>query len=165
MTTAPDDTTPLGEVRDWLRDRVDAGATCPCCTQFAKVYRRTLPAATARVMVALHRADPPDHGAGPYHYLPPILDTLHGTAAHGGYGTLGQHWGLLHPMPGERADGSNRVGWWRLTTLGTAYVRDAVTVPRYAHLYNGRCLRLSGPPWSIRQALGTRFNYAELMAQ
>jgi hypothetical protein len=157
----PDLTTPLGDVRDWLRTRIDDGERCPCCTQYAKVYRRSLPNATARVMIALHRA-----GAEPdaYLFLPTILDTMKGTPHQGGYGTLGQHWGLLEQQPGERDDGSNRVGWWRLTLLGRAYVRDEVTVPRYAHIYNGRCLRLSGEPWSIRNALGRRFYYNELMA-
>src|SRR5580765_8069466 len=155
------DDTPLGEARDWLRRQVYRGATCPCCTQFVKVYRRTLPNATARVMIALwHR----DEGQN-FVFLPDVLDRMTGTPHQGGYGTLGQFWAWLQQQPGERADGSNRVGWWRLTDPGRSFVLGHHTVPRYAHLFNGRCLRLSGPPWSIRDALGTRFDYNQLMGR
>lgn len=159
--TAPDDATPLGEVRDWLRTQADAGTTCPCCTQFVKVYKRSLPSASARVMLALWR----NNGGHSFVYLPDLLDTLKGTAHQGGYGTLSQHWGLIESRPGIRDDGSTRVGWWKLTELGVRFVTERATVPRYADIYNGRCLRRHGPPWSIRQALGTRFNYDELMGR
>lgn len=154
-----DDDTPLGEVRDWLRTQADGGTTCPCCTQFVKVYKRTLPNATARVMIALWR-----RGEGrDYLFLPDILDLMKGTPHQGGYGTLGQFWGLLQQQPGLRADGSHRVGWWRLTDLGRLFVTADTKVPKFAHIYNGRCLKLSGPPWSVRDALGTKFDYDELM--
>lgn len=32
------------------------------------------------------------------------------TPHQGGYGTFGHHWDLIEPMPGEREDGSSRVG-------------------------------------------------------
>ena len=157
--TPLDDAVTLGEARDWLRDRVDHGEHCPCCTQFAKVYRRALTSAPARVLIELHRRDQ----GGAYLFLPTILDTMTGTPHQGGYGTLGHHWGLLEPQPGEREDGSWRVGWWRLTDRGRAFVLGRRTVPKYARIYDGRCLGLDGPDWTIVQALGKRFDYRELM--
>ena len=149
----------LEDAKDWLEDHIDEGAQCPCCSQYAKVYERTLPSATARVMIRLYQ-----HNKGiDYVYLPTILDTMKGTPHQGGYGTLGHHWGLMEQMPGERPDGSNRVGWWRLTDLGRDFVRGIETVPKTAYLYSGRCLTVGGPPWSVRDALGHRFNYDELM--
>ena len=32
----------LDEAKAWLRDQVDDGAHCPCCGQFAKVYKRRI---------------------------------------------------------------------------------------------------------------------------
>lgn len=151
----------LAEARAWLADRLDHGERCPCCEQFAKVYTRAIPSATARVLIALYRRD---RGDGEYLFLPPILETLGGTPSLGGYGTLGHFWGLLETMPGEREDGSNRVGWWRLTELGRSFVRGAVTVPKYARIYNGTCLGLTGEAVTIEDALGERFDYRELMA-
>lgn len=150
----------IREARDILRELAEKGHTCPCCTQFVKVYKRPIPNATARVMIALFR-----QGEGRnYIFLPAVLDTMKGTPHQGGYGTLGQFWGLMEQMPGEREDGSNRVGWWRLTDLGRRFVRLEARVPKYARIYNGRCLGHAGEQVTIRDALGSKFDYAELMA-
>ena len=41
----------LGDAREWLRERVEHGARCPCCTQFAKVYERKLNSRMARQLI------------------------------------------------------------------------------------------------------------------
>jgi len=157
--TFTDDMT-LREARDELRELVDEGHRCPCCTQFAKVYRRNLPSASAQVMIALYHAG----GDREFVFLPDVLETVGARTAHqGGYGTLGQFWGLMERQAGEREDGSNRVGWWRLTALGRDFVLGRATVPKYARLYNGRCLGVSGEPITINAALGAKFDYRELM--
>ena len=89
--------------------------------------------------------------------------SLAGVPHQGGYGTLGHYWGLMEQADGQREDGSNRVGWWRLTMLGQEFVMRRTTVPQYARVYNGRCLGLVGDPVDIRTALGTKFNYDDLM--
>lgn len=151
----------LSEAKSWLREQVrNGGARCPCCTQNVKVYRRSLPSATARTMIAMYHQDE----GRDYVYLPTLLDTIKKTAYQGGYATYGHYWGLMERQDGRRDDGSNRVGWWRLTDLGRSFVRGTATVPRYAHIYDSRLLSFSGPQFSIRQALGTRFDYDELMS-
>lgn len=149
----------LDDARDWVQDNRAAGVTCPCCDQFVKVYPRSLPSATALVMIQMYRTN---KGID-YVYLPPILDTMKRTPQQGGYGTFGHHWGLMEQQPGVRGDGSNRVGWWRLTDLGREFVRGTVSVPRKAYILNNQCLDYDGPPWMIWDALGTKFNYSELM--
>jgi len=155
------DDQPVSEVRYWLRDTMMEGARCPCCEQSVKVYERSLPLASALVMIALYRAtDDPEE----FVYLPPILDRMMtGTAHQGGYGTLSHHWKLIEQRPGVRDDGSDRVGWWRLTPLGRDFVRGVATVPRTATLYNDHCIKLDGPQWTIRDALVNKFDYRELM--
>lgn len=153
-----DDST-LREVRDWLRTQAQDGAKCPCCRQNVKIYKRSLSNAPARTMIALYRHD----AHRDFVFLPPILDGMKGTPHQGGYCTLGHYWDLLEQAEGIREDGSSRVGWWKLTDLGARFVRGAATVPKYAHIYNGRRLRLDGPEVTIRQALGRKFNYDDLM--
>lgn len=155
----PDRDSTLHEARAWLLKEVDDGVPCPLCAQYVKLYRRPLPLATARTMIEIYRAGAADD----FVFLPPILDRMTGTPHQGGYNVLGQHWALMEGMDAERDDGSRRVGYWRLTALGVRFVEHAATVPKYAHLYNGRCLRLSGEPVSITDALGHRFDYRELM--
>lgn len=149
----------LAEARANLLENRAEGVRCPCCDQFAKEYRRTLPSATARVMVELYRRDE----GYEFQFLPDILDQMTGTAHQGGYGTLGHYWGLMEQQPGERDDGSNRVGWWRLTPKGRSFIYG-YPVPRYARIYAGTLIGLEGPDWTIQQALGEPFNYRDLMA-
>lgn len=148
----------VDEARRWVYDRLEDGVHCPCCDQYAKLYPRPLPSATARVMIEIFRRN-----EGRWFIdLPPVLDTMKGTAHQGGYGTLAHHWGLLEAMPGERDDGSNRVGWWRLSDTGRAFVRGEVTVPKRALIYNNRCIGFRGEPITISDALREPFNYRDL---
>jgi hypothetical protein len=150
----------LGEARDELRELVERGHECPCCRQFAKIYRRKLPVATCRVMIELYRLGAWDE----YVYLLNVLDEMTGIAHQGGYVTMAHWWRLMEQQPGEREDGSDHVGWWRLTPLGVQFVRGEATVPKYARLYDGRRMGLSGEPVTISDCLGHRFDYGELMA-
>jgi hypothetical protein len=149
------DTMTLGEARDELRGLVEDGHRCPLCTQFAKVYKFKLNASMA--VAAIHirrlggRSDWVDVSSFP-HRQQAHLSKL-------------RFWGILERPEGEeREDGSSRVGLWRLTDQGEAWVLGRVSVPSHARIYNNRCLGLRGEPTSIRQALGREFDYRELMA-
>lgn len=155
----PDDDTPLGVARTWVRANRDVGVHCPCCDQFAKEYARKLPAVSAMVMIKMYRRNE----GRDYVNIPAMFSTMTGLHGGTGDGTKGQWWGLMEPQPSERDDGSWRTGWWRLTDLGREFVVGELKVRRYAHLYNQQVLGMSGEFWSIRDALGKRFNYDELM--
>jgi hypothetical protein len=161
MADFPDDMS-LEDARAELRELVRDGHRCPVCTQFAKIYRRKLPSSTARVMIAIHREHADADG---YVFLPDVLAArgLTKLALAGGYGTLAHHWGLMQQAPGERDDGSDHVGWWRLTDDGVAFVNRELAVRGYAHIYDGRCLGLHPPRVTITDCLGHRFDYDELM--
>lgn len=136
------------------------GDHCHGCRQLVQIYRRSLTHSSARVLIEMWYHDE----GRDWLYMPPIIDRMGTGHPPGGYGTLGQWWGLVERMPGVRDDGSNRIGMWRLTDLGRAWVLGEVNVPKYAYLYNQELLEVSGPSWLILQALGTKFNYYELMA-
>jgi hypothetical protein len=53
--TMLDDTITLGAARDWLRDRLDDGERCPCCTQLAKTYRRRIHATLAKALITMYQ--------------------------------------------------------------------------------------------------------------
>lgn len=148
----PDDTS-LGEARDLLRAVVDEGDHCPCCTQFAKVYRRKITSTSARSLIRLWRAAGHD-----YAHLPTVLDQFHADEA------KMVHWGLIEEESIIRPDGG-RAGWWRVTELGALWISRAVTVPKYARVYDGRCLGMTGPGVTIDDALGTKFSLIELMSE
>lgn len=147
----PDDV-PLAAARDWLRTRaLDGGAHCPCCTQYAKVYRRKLTSATGRALCELWRA------AGQrFAYLPDVVSVRADEAK-------ARYWGLIESRGEYRDDGSPRSGFWRLTDDGVGFVSHRYRVPAYALIYDGRCLGLEGEPVGIDDVLGSRFDYGELM--
>lgn len=143
----------LSAAQEWLRDRVDDGETCPCCTQFAKVYRRKLTAPVAQVLIAMYR----HAGTGWVHL--PELGLSRGDEAKARY------WKLIEqPADAEREDGSKRVGYWRLTPLGVEFVHNRARVAKYARIYDGRCLALDDTETvSIVDVLGAKFDYRQLM--
>lgn len=144
---------PLLAARNLLRTMADAGATCPCCTQNVKVYKRTITANMARMLIRMYRA-----AGGSYVYLPDLRD---GNSAMDQ--TVMQHWGLIEELKEKREDGG-RIGWWRVTHKGAKFLLGEEAVPKHAKVYNGRCLGHAGALMTIYDALGTKFNYEELMA-
>jgi hypothetical protein len=145
----------LGEARDWLRGRVAEGDHCPLCTQYAKVYRRTINSTQARALIVIYRECGRDFG-----YLPDLRMAL--APHHSNEEPKLRYWGLLEEEPTVREDGG-RAGWWRVTELGERFARHQVRVPSHALIYDGRCLGLRGEPVSISDCLGNRFDYRELM--
>lgn len=136
--------TSLEEARHWLRDRIEVGATCPCCTQFAKVYRRKLTPATVRVLAQAYRTV----GLGEFH-----LPTLRGI--YGGDVAKARYWGLLEP--------AERSSYWSLTAHGSNFLHGTVAIPTYAEVFDGRCLGLTGPNRSVSDVVGDAFDLSALL--
>lgn len=146
-----DDGTTLVEAREWLRDRIDHGAHCPCCGQLAKVYRRKINAGMAVALIRLCIASRGDA----FVHLPPI-DPSHGDAA------KMVHWGLIEEELTTRPDGG-RAGYWRPTPRGRRWAHNRSTVPKFAVIYDGGCHRLDpAESWSVVDALAKRFDLDEL---
>lgn len=150
----PTDDWPLGLARAWLRDRVEDGARCPCCTQFAKVYYRKVNASMVRGLVAIYGQRNHDDG---FAHLPTLgLGHLGGEAARMSY------WNLVEEEPVVREDGG-RAGWWRITVLGVDWLHSRTAVPTYARIYDGRLLALTGEPCWVADAVREKFDLTELM--
>ncbi len=73
-----------------------------------------------------------------------------------------RYWNLIEEDLLRREDGG-RAGWWRVTERGEAWLLERASIPKYARIYDGRCLGLAGGPVTIRDALGVKFHYRELM--
>jgi hypothetical protein len=156
-TARPTLNSTLEEARRWLKTQLEKGTGCPCCEQFAKIYKRKLNSSMARgliILVRLNRRDPI--------HIPSVF-TEHRVCASND-GALLRHWGLLEEVPGVRDDGSRRVGYYLVTELGRKFVAGKVRVPAYAYIYNSMLLHLDDEETvDIREALGADFHYEELM--
>ena len=154
------DSRSLDEARRWLEDRLDDGAECPCCGNFTKVYRRVLNSGMARALIVIYRSFGRDFGD-----LPTLLmayresKPLHPL---GGEEPKLRYWGLLEELADTSRLQGNQ-GFYRVTEAGEQWVLGRSCVPKYALVVNTRCLGLEGEPWSIRNALGKKFDLVELL--
>lgn len=151
-----DGATPLRDVRDIVARERWRGIDCPACSQYARVYLRRLNRSMAISLVKMYRAG---SVGGPIH-TPTVLRGNRGEEARLSY------WGLTAPAapPANAPDTTPRRGWWEVTRRGALWLLDGITVPAAAVIYNGTCLRLSGPPVGIHDALGDAgFSLRELL--
>lgn len=145
--------TTLSEARQWLADRVKTGARCPCCNQYAKVYRRQINSGMARSLIAMYLHGP----QGQWVHLPTQVG-----ARSREEGKL-RYWGLVQEQVDVQREDGGRSGYWRLTDAGRAWVTGQSTVAKYVTVYNNTVLESYGEQITISDALGGRFSYAELM--
>lgn len=143
----------LAQVRAWLRMKRDDGVACPACDQHVQVYRRKINAGMARSLMMMYRV-----GARDWVHVPSEIG-----ARSREEGKLA-YWGLVEEEKALRPDGG-RTGYWRVTRLGELFVLNRCTVPKYARVFNGELVSLDpSEQVSIVDALGTKFNYSEMMA-
>jgi hypothetical protein len=178
-------TTTLHDAKVWLQGQlltrnaqgqIDAGegAICPACKQVAKVYARQLHSSMAYVLIEIvkkFRSDPQYRNPEAYLHVGGFINSLgldpKVAAAIRGDWTKLKYWGLIAPQPGERDDASPRNGYWRPTAAGEAFATGFLKVPRYMLIYNDHPLKYEAAETdliTIRDALGTAFNFGELMA-
>jgi hypothetical protein len=157
----------LAGAKDWLRNRLRDGARCPCCTQRAQAYRRTIHASMAQALIRIYHETAFAYTTAPAHVtvidgnphvrFADVLDHRQIADA-----AKLRYWSLIREYPETREDGGRR-GLWRITWTGYQFVRVETNVLRYAIVYDGRLLDLEGPPVTIRDCLGKGFDYAALM--
>lgn len=164
--------TTLEEAKRWLRARFGKGAPCPACNQFVKCYRRPMNKSMAFVLLLIARyyrrydVKPEEWLHVPSYIAEVVASNPRRAAAVRGDWAKLKYWGLIEEKPETRADGSPRVGYWRLTQLGRQFVNREVKVPSHIFVYNGEALeRAVEERISIDDALTTDFNYSEIMGE
>ncbi len=159
----------LKELREQLSEALKAGkmVRCACCEQPAKVYKRSINRTMAVALTLLSRYTMPGQ---PFHLSsfladpPGNLPTALKAGFQGGDVAKLKYWGMIEPASDEkRPDGSKRNGWYVVTPFGRAWARGEVFAQKYARTYNERVLSLEEPLVKISTALGTGFNFDELM--
>lgn len=149
----------LVEAREHLLLQLDEGGSCPCCGQFAKRYWRGLNATMARGLLWLLKVSGKElrwvhiNSEGPS-----WLTSKGGTMA------LLAHWGLIEEQPKEERKESRTSAMWRPTVRGARFAKNRILVPSHVLLYNNRLEGCSEETVNIVEALGKKFDYAEIMA-
>lgn len=161
----------LTQARKWIQEKrvTTRGAICPCCDGFSKEYaRRTITWKMAEVLVEMHKKTERGDADAPGGWIdtPALAGVMRSRRSRstGGDESKLRFWGLIEPMPNvKRNDGSNRVGWWRVTPKGRQFVLDEIRVPMYVRIYNNESLGLWGDDMGIRNVEG--FDYDKAMEE
>lgn len=139
-----------------IQDR-ETGTHCNACGQFVKLYARQIHSTIARALLFAY--DISREGQEVFH----VNDVFHHVANVYGDFQKAKLWGLIETVEDGEFNGSKSSGKWRFTPKGTAFVLEQITIPKYVYLYNGKPFGFGGGDVTIRQCLGKRFNYHELM--
>lgn len=139
------------------------GATCPCCNQYVKVYRRHITYAMSKSLIMMARATQSSHTGGRPSAFIHVGNLLTENKHLNSDWAKFEYWGLIEPMTGDRPDGSNRTGMWRLTDKGWAFVGNRLAIPAWVDVYNKRPLSFAPNEVTIKQTIGTAFDYDAMM--
>ena len=130
------------------RRRHGTGIKCPCCGLLNKVYSRKLNSGMARFLIRLYHAGY-GHPGRPWHKF------VWSQTANGDYSKL-RYWNLIEKKP-------DCEGYWRITGRGVQFVLGRIAVAKYCHVFNARAMGFSVESTTIKQALGDKFNYHDLL--
>lgn len=151
------------DAKAFVQQHLQDGVSCPSCGQYCKVYRRKLNSTMALALVLIYQFFKSRPSAEWLHVAAFLVKVKSDSSIAGGDVVKLRYWGLLERATGGRDDGSDRVGRYRITELGKQFVEGKIAVPRYVYLYNQLLLRLSEEMTTIKDALGDKFKYDELM--
>lgn len=142
----------------WLKEAAwrAGGVSCPCCGRHTQVYRRRLPADAARFVVLLVHL---------WQRTPTArrewIDIRHFEVRGGDYAKA-VHWGLAELKENTFDPEKKNCGLWKPTQRGIDFVNGA-RVPSHVFLYLNEVVGHSDSFVGVREALGEKFNYEELM--
>lgn len=139
----------------WLQLKQGGETTCPCCGRYMKVYNRRIHHEMARFLVWLVHRSYKQKGGWVH-----VRNFPHSRS--GDYAKL-MYWDLIEPKPHAESPTSRESGYWRPTEDGVRFARGLLAVPTYAQVFDNEVQGHAGPPVFIRHALGTRFDYDELV--
>lgn len=152
----------LEAAREKLREawRSNEQAECDCCHQSVKKYPRTIHSTMAFMLTRLYRYD--QENPGGYAHVGTLM--VKGQTATSDFSKL-KFWGLVVEHGKDEEDSTRRTsGEWAITDKGRKFVRGEITVPKIIYMFNKKAHGTDGGEVGIRDCLGNKFNYEELMA-
>lgn len=146
----------LEDAKQYTREHWEKGVRCPCCDQLVKLYKRPLYSTIAADLIRLYKLNHSE-----YHHIAKILGN--NRSGGGDFAKL-IYWELVEELEKDPEDTTARTsGMWKITQKGKDFVKDMVNVPSHALIYDGRFLGFTKETIDIKQALGKKFDYEELM--
>ena len=125
--------------------KTGAASKCPCCFQTVKVYSRRI---TQTMIWNLAQIASSPEG----------IRSVNLESSHGGDHAKLRYWKLVEVIEDEFAH-----TYWRITPLGRLWLFGAEQIPEIAYVYNGTVQAFSEKKVYIKDRIGKRFSFQELM--
>lgn len=139
----------------WKRLNAGESLDCPCCKRHAMIYTRKIHTSIALQLINLYRL------GGHVAYIHTSKLIAPGSSGIGDF-SKAKYWGLIEPKE-NTDDDKKSSGYWRLTSIGIAFVRGKQSVAGAALVFDDKVIGFTDDPTDIRAALGHKFSYDELM--
>ena len=133
------------------------GMSCPCCEQFAKVYKRSITLTEVKILAKIYDVVLGKRTVAPTEQWVKIGADGDLRTQGGDFAKL-RFWSLIEEREGERPDGSKRAGYWRITELGIQFLLGTTRVPRYVWIYNNQVV---APPDGVANKNITVYDVAK----
>lgn len=150
----------IEEAKEFLRKHWDEkDCFCPVCHQKVQREKRSLYGPMARVLILIYRK----HQAIGFNEWINVHAMMRDYHFNCPDYTKFKYWGFLEKKKEIRDDGSNRNGMWRITNEGIAFVGGGIRARKWYGVYNDKVYGQSEELITIKEALGKKFNYDEVM--
>lgn len=131
---------------------------CRCCGHIKRTYTRSFNSNMAMCLIALVKYE-----INGYIKVEDFL-LKQGYERCGDFSYL-THYGFLRKQGGLRDDTSTRTGYYQITSAGIMFAENKITAKEHFIICENRLLGFEGKDIAIKDALGTKFNYSELMGK
>ncbi len=148
-----------GQQRDEFMKRIIDGEhlDCPTCRRYAQRYERKLHSVVAAQLIQLYKMG----GAAKWVHTSELIP---GGQSGSGDFSKAKYWKLIEAREVGNDEDKKASGFWKLTDLGVSFIIGKETIQQTAVIFDDRVLKFEGPQVTIRDALGTKFSYEEMIA-
>lgn len=148
------------EAVKYVEENMREGVYCPCCNQLAKIYKRSINATMVKPLIKLYKLHKFNLSWIDYHHI----SSFEAQKAGGGDFAKLIYWKFIEEKPKDPNNTTSRTsGLWRISHAGKMFVEGVYRTKKYVILYDSKFLEFEGDFVNIRQCLGNKFNYEELM--
>jgi hypothetical protein len=152
----------LEEARDYVDRHREFGVVCPCCDQKVRLTPYRMDSSIAASLLWLVQTSPNHRPDGWVHVPTEAPDWVITSRSY----SKARFWGLLEKKPKTRFEKKKRTsGMWRPTQKGIDFIMGKIKIPSHVYTFNRVVKNVSAEDVDIYQALGTEFDYEELMKQ
>lgn len=152
----------IREAKQHLNKHLDKGCVCPACEQICKRYTRKLSSSMAYGLyliykLSVNRENQWIHLEDEFKKLTDVPSAIRGDLPKLRY------WSLIEKLEHAKDDGNPNSGFYRITKAGEDFINGKSSVRKYVKIYNNQLYGFDGDFTTFKQALGSKFNYEQLM--